>query len=566
MSALRIELAHTPFSRRGSYFAVSEIKGSVYLRTVHGDAEQRELMGLSIGGDPSITVHPGRLSLSTAEAETEVTLSGAGRAIVRVLRGSLTLDMQVNSQYDVLAQETTTCWRYVASGANHNYRLLVEGGEARSTSAWDGVKNHAARLVIDASERPATVTIDEFSSTPPAFIGQDFDAVAEGGEREFAAWVALHGTPATDAAPIEAVRGAAFITWAAMVPAGRLLRRESMLMSKNWMTSIWSWDHCFNAIALWREPRAAADQLLTLFDHQDEAGALPDFINDVRIEPNFVKPPIHGWAVSQLMDRGGLTDEAIGELYGPLGRWTDWWFAHRVYGDDGLPSYNHGNDSGWDNSTVFSLGVPVQSPDLLAFLALQMSALARMAAHLDLPAEAQAWRERSQATMERLLEAFWVDEKFVARHTLTGVQIQSDSLLALMPLVLGELLPTAVFERSVERLLEGGYITAHGLATEPPTSPFYTPDGYWRGPIWAPTTVLLTDGLRRGGRADLADDIEARFIATCAAAGMAENFDALTGEGLRDRSMTWTASAFLTLTTSPTLGAAGATHDLEVSA
>ena len=29
--------------------------------------------------------------------------------------------------------------------------------------------------------------------------------------------------------------------------------------------------------------------------------------------------------------------------------------------------------------------------------------------------------------------------------------------------------------------------------------------------------------------------------------GFAENFDAMTGEGLRDRSYTWTASAFLTM-------------------
>lgn len=130
-----------------------------------------------------------------------------------------------------------------------------------------------------------------------------------------------------------------------------------------------------------------------------------------------------------------------------------------------------------------------------------------------------------------------------------------------MPLVLGDALPSAVFERSVDRLEHGGYVTPHGLATEPVTSPHYQADGYWRGPIWAPTTMLLVDGLRRGGRGDLADDIARRFVATCTAGGMAENFDALTGEGLRDLSMTWTASVFLTLldlTAEPLVPAAGA--------
>ena len=45
-------------------------------------------------------------------------------------------------------------------------------------------------------------------------------------------------------------------------------------------------------------------------------------------------------------------------------------------------------------------------------------------------------------------------------------------------------------------------LTPYGLATELPTSPHYLDDGYWRGPIWAPATVLVEDGLRRAGHLD----------------------------------------------------------------
>ncbi|WP_245984053.1 hypothetical protein [Lentzea flaviverrucosa] len=38
-----------------------------------------------------------------------------------------------------------------------------------------------------------------------------------------------------------------------------------------------------------------------------------------------------------------------------------------------------------------------------------------------------------------------------------------------------------------------------------------------------------------------------RFRATCEESGFAENFDALTGEGLRDRAYAWTAGAYLLL-------------------
>ena len=41
----------------------------------------------------------------------------------------------------------------------------------------------------------------------------------------------------------------------------------------------------------------------------------------------------------------------------------------------------------------------------------------------------------------------------------------------------------------------------------------------------------------------LADEISDRFRALCEQSGFAENFDALTGQGLRDRAYTWTAAS-----------------------
>ena len=45
----------------------------------------------------------------------------------------------------------------------------------------------------------------------------------------------------------------------------------------------------------------------------------------------------------------------------------------------------------------------------------------------------------------------------------------------------------------------------------------------------------------------MADEISDRFRKLCERSGFAENFDALTGEGLRDRAYTWTASVYLLL-------------------
>jgi glycogen debranching enzyme len=114
-----------------------------------------------------------------------------------------------------------------------------------------------------------------------------------------------------------------------------------------------------------------------------------------------------------------------------------------------------------------------------------------------------------------------------------------------MAIVLGDELPAQLRETLAERIRS--HLTAFGPATELPTSPQYEADGYWRGPIWAPATVLIEDGLRRAGHTELADEISARFRMLCERSGFAENFDAHTGAGLRDRAYTWTASAYLIL-------------------
>lgn len=78
-------------------------------------------------------------------------------------------------------------------------------------------------------------------------------------------------------------------------------------------------------------------------------------------------------------------------------------------------------------------------------------------------------------------------------------------------------------------------------------SPAYDSNGYWRGPVWAPSTMIVVSGLLAAGEEKLARTIAARFCRMCAKSGFAENFDALTGEGLRDRSYTWTSSVLLIL-------------------
>jgi glycogen debranching enzyme len=272
---------------------------------------------------------------------------------------------------------------------------------------------------------------------------------------------------------------------------------------------------------------------------------LPDSITHSEVLYNFVKPPIHGWALRRLRPRLDLGRDELAGAYRQLAAWTRFWLDHRRTPGHPLAHYQHGNDSGWDNATTFDHGRLIETADLSAFLILQLRELAAIATDLEQPGEARQWQKTADELRDALFAELWQDDQFTARSAVTGRSHHSRSLLNLMPIVLGAELPDDISAALAKRL--AGHLTEHGLATEPVDSPDYAADGYWRGPIWAPTTVLIEDGLRRAGHHELADTISARFRALCEKSGFAENFDAQTGVGLRDRAYTWTASSYLIL-------------------
>ena len=59
--------------------------------------------------------------------------------------------------------------------------------------------------------------------------------------------------------------------------------------------------------------------------------------------------------------------------------------------------------------------------------------------------------------------------------------------------------------------------------------------------------MLIIDGLNAIGEVEFAQELSCRFCEMVVRSGMAENFDAISGEGLRDRAYSWTSSVFLIL-------------------
>ena len=424
------------------------------------------------------------------------------------------------------------------------YRIRSLSGELVVVGA-ESLGRTAREVVLGPDHETWEVEITESTSVAaPAAPRRAFDDLLAQNDRAFAAWVDGVAPWRDETTP--AAELAAYTLWSATVSPQGSVTRETVLMSKHWMDRVWSWDHVFNALALaGADPDLALDQFLAPFDHQDEYGALPDSVGHADLLFNFVKPPVHGWAFVRLRSTLSreLTASELQRVHDVLAQWSRYWLDHRRAPGRPLPSYQHGNDSGWDNATTFDRHRVVESPDLAAYLVLQLELLEDLGAELGL--EVDRWAEERRSLTDALLDELWTPEGFTAVHAPSGECSTATSLLMLMPLVLGRRLPEDVREVMVARLQQ--HLTQHGAATEPPTSPLYEPDGYWRGPIWAPSTALLESGLRESGYDALADELSARFRELCETSGFAENFDAVTGEGLRDRAYTWTAAVYLTL-------------------
>ncbi|MFC9710928.1 amylo-alpha-1,6-glucosidase [Paenibacillus sp. NPDC056933] len=562
---MKFDLNIVPFSRRESFLAVSLLPESknrqqgLYLRTVRGGDDkfgeafrielldqQNQTIPFTAEASPEIV----RLNSPGSAIFAEICISDSRTVRFRSKGGGIRLTF-IPSTYDYAYEVNKDSWE--VNSFTHECRFMLTGlvGDMKLEVPWDKIKSSRviAEFSMDMDTNTAEFAVEEFRTVwEPRPKWASFDNDAEAVRTEFNRW--LDSSLAIPDRWQDARELAAYITWSCLVPAEGCLTRPAMYMSKNWMTNIWSWDHCFNAMALVRhDPKLAWDQFMIFFDRQDESGLIPDFVNDKYELWNCNKPPIHGWTLAWMMQRtDAIRESQLREVYGPLSKWTKWWFRYRDDDGDGIPQYNHGNDSGWDNSTAFNNGIPVESPDLAAFLIIQTELLAEIAGLLGLTEESSEWRKLADDTLEKMISHFWKDGKFISLRSGTHEPSAGDSLLLFVPILLGKRLPESIRDVLLEGLREENrFLTENGWATESISSPYYIPDGYWRGPIWAPSTMLLVEGAAAAGDLELAREVSRRFCNMLSRSGMAENFDALTGEGLRDRAFTWTSSVFLVL-------------------
>lgn len=544
-----VDLQHTFFSRKGSwmtlhptgkpatlryYFArLAEEKGNLLDLTFVQDGQVRPLaitadpacLSLRAGGEAA----PRGRAYFLGERDTVIDADDLGLVITQAEEGP-----------DLATVQSLGERVWTVEHLGWTLRLdLLQGKGSVTGKTWTlspeaGRLRVALRLYRGAAPAPLQVDVD-----------RDIQAIAQDWER----WKTK--LPAVSAERRPMALSAWWNLWSLHTPKDTIFPDGAVLVAKADMNGVWAWDHCFPAMALSvTDLQAGLEQFLVPFHNMLPTGQLPDRLVPEDVYDGVTKPPIHGWALGKILEYQTLTPAQTADLYPRMVKWTEFWFRERDLDRNGIPAFggeHSGWDSGWDNATVLGdKKSQYETPELQAYLVLQMKMLSRLAKDLGKGGEAAAWNTRADAHLKRLLAEFWNGKQFLVKKVGQGpVTSHSTSLLPLMTLTLGEHLPKPVFETLVKDL-EARFLTPWGPATELPTSPLYKPDGYWRGPIWAPSTYMLADGLRRGGRPDLAKEIARRFCDLVEhAGGHWENYDALTGAPLRCKGFAWTSAVDL---------------------
>ena len=572
-----ISISDNPFSRRGSYLCLfcapdgqTEYgRAALHFGNLRGMGPYRQVRAELVKDGVSLPV-----TISTTESEVILKTEGGSvrfcigeRRFLR-MRGTDGLTLRLSVTMPAFSGTATDlrdgCWQFDLGSVQAV--LLPFAGRLEAHQAFGGPLGGTVALSFDLIPDENGVVdagVEEFLTDPihrPLEEYPSYEDCVRSFEEEFETFCAKF-TPLPPAwEPLR--RKALWTIWTLTVePDGETMFKHTMIkMLHGTFEHVSGWQQGMHIVCLSRwDPALAWGILRGLFDYQDANGRIADIITDASFARAAMKPPIQGLALNWLLDHtdpAQVPQEDLRVIYEGMVRWSEFFFKCRDIDGDGIFENRSCMETGWEDAPFFKrLGWPIASPDMNAYLALQLEAQARLGRVIGESEErCAAFEAASRALIDRLVKTLWDGERWFALNPLTGRRSDTQTLSLYCTLVLGKRLPREVVDKSLETLLaEGKYLTPFGIATEALDSPFFA-HGFAQGSIIPPAEFLMVMAMEACGRPDLAADIARRYLKTLRDFGLFHTHDALTGRP--DRSMValdekylfwsaWSASIYL---------------------
>ena len=411
-------------------------------------------------------------------------------------------------------------------------------------------------IILVRSGDDSTITMKIGSNSASQTEVPPFSSIGDSAEERWKNWF--------DQIPPVADTYVRTYTYAWWVMANNLVRPkgsivyEAMMPSKVNYVGLWLWDSVMHALAFRHiDPELARNQIRAILENQLPDGMLPDAIYDEGviseidhpIYAEVTKPPILAWAALKLHETEPDL-EFLKDIYVPLVRWNAWWFSMNDDDVDGLAQYNHPYSSGLDDSPLWDYGMPVESPDLNTYLCIQMGSLAIMAELLGMDSEAQMWRLRSKAIVQRMIQDFWDEESGVFRAKHNNESIPVITPFNLFPLWTGQL-PDNIRNRLIGHLTNPEAFWGENiLPSVARNDPHYEPGTMWRGPVWVNINYFFIEALHQIGEDSLADELTHKTLDLINRhPGIYEYYNSENGEppAKAAEAFGWTAAVFIDL-------------------
>ena len=391
------------------------------------------------------------------------------------------------------------------------FLFVPVNGELKIQGKWNEEKSCNEEVMLDIS--CGSDDIFELalhfseSDTERCPSYRSFDECVEEARKDYENWLAMYPEVPEKYEYVRKV--AVYCIWTCCVGPMGLLKNNIISYEKT--DSVFAWHSAYHAMTMTKDADISVRTMLSMFEYQDEFGQLPDMVDDRFINFLATKPPYHGVAVLYMLDRMGdrMTKEHCEALYTPLVKLHSWWTTFRDTDNDGVPQYNQGCEQSYDYSVMFSKGLPVESPDLIAYIVLLEEALAKLTERIGKTEESKEWLNRSKNLLDKLINEFWNGEKFIARMSSSHEIIEFDEIDAYSPIMLGRRLPAHITDKIAEALSD--------------PEKFYTPIGfrsvkrkYFNGKpipgiITGATQIKVVRGLCETGKKELVKDILTRF-------------------------------------------------------
>jgi len=338
-----------------------------------------------------------------------------------------------------------------------------------------------------------------------------------------------------------------------------------------YFNGFWAWDSWKHAAAAVRiDPAMAKEQMRAMFAYQDGKGMIPDVIYTDKEENNLrdSKPPLAAWAVWKIYEETWDT-AFVREMFEKLEQYHTWWYTDRDADNDSLCEYGSTDgtlvaakwESGMDDAVRFDHTAMVQSSEnawsmnqesvcLNSFLYKEKICLARMADVLSKKQAAGKYKKEAlrlkikvQSMMYDDRTGFFYD---TALDNESFIRVKgSEGWAPLWAGIASEQQAESVKNIMADADLFNTYVPLPTVAADEPG--FMT--GYWRGPVWLDQVYFGVEGLRHYGFEDFALTCFERVIENCdglAANGpIRENYNPLTGSGMKVNHFSWSAAALL---------------------